>query len=235
MQRRLPQALLVLLEHHGVGGQFLAERHRHGVLKLRPPHLQHVGELLRLGLESTAQLLHGCAEAADREMQRHLDGSRVDVVGALAHVDVFDRVQIGVLTAFVAEELQAAVGDDFVGVHVGRGPCPALDDVHDERVEEPASADLLAGSRDRIGLVVRKHSEGIVRECRGLLDAGERAHEVRVDGDRNSRDGKVFQRAQGVDTVIGVGRDRPVTQEIVLDARRRLAHVALLLRQEVEF
>ena len=135
----------------------------------------------------------------------------------------------------MAEELEPAVGDDLVGVHVGRGPCPALDDVHDERVEEPASADLLAGSRDRIGLAVREQSEGIVRERRRLLDAGERAHEVRVDGDRSPRDGKVFQRAQGVDTVISVGRDRPVTQEIVFDARRRLAHVVLLLRQEIKF
>ena len=93
-QRRLPQALFVLLEHHGVRGQFLAERHRHGVLELRSPHLQHVGELLRLGAERKAQLPHSCAEAVDREMQRHLDGRRVDVVGALAHVDVFDRMQI---------------------------------------------------------------------------------------------------------------------------------------------
>src|SRR5882672_367432 len=234
-QRRLPQALLVLLEHHGVGGEFLAERHRHGVLELRAPHLQHVGELQRLGAEGTAQLLHGRAEAADREVQRHLDGGRIDVVGALAHVDVFDRVQIAVLAAPVAEQLEPAVGDDFVGVHVGRGPRPALDDVNDELVEQLALADLLAGSRDRFGFVVGEQSEAIVRERRRLLDAGERAHELRVDGDRRPSDTKVLQRAQRVDAVVGVGGDRPVAQEIVLDARRRLAHVAILLEAEIEF
>ena len=30
------------------GGELLAERHRHGVLQLRPAHLQHVGELAPL-------------------------------------------------------------------------------------------------------------------------------------------------------------------------------------------
>jgi len=38
-----------------------------------------------------------------------------------------------------------------------------------------------------------------------------------------------------VDAVVGVGGDRPVAQEIVLDACRRVAHVALLLEAEIEF
>jgi len=38
-----------------------------------------------------------------------------------------------------------------------------------------------------------------------------------------------------MDAVVGVGGDRPVAKEIVLDARRRLAHVAILLEAEIEF
>jgi hypothetical protein len=55
---RLPQPLLVLAEHHGVGRELLAERHRHGVLQLGAAHLEDVGELLGLALERLAQHRH---------------------------------------------------------------------------------------------------------------------------------------------------------------------------------
>ena len=44
----LLQPLLVLAEHHRVGGEFLAQRHRHRVLQLGAAHLEHVVELVGL-------------------------------------------------------------------------------------------------------------------------------------------------------------------------------------------
>jgi hypothetical protein len=42
-QRAFSKALLVFTEHHGVGRELLAQRHRHGVLQLGAAHLQHIG------------------------------------------------------------------------------------------------------------------------------------------------------------------------------------------------
>ena len=41
-----PQPLLVLLHASVEAVEFLAQRHRHGVLQLGAAHLQHVGEFL---------------------------------------------------------------------------------------------------------------------------------------------------------------------------------------------
>ena len=45
-------------ERRGEGLEFLAERHRHGVLQLRAPHLQDAAELLALLPERGDQLVH---------------------------------------------------------------------------------------------------------------------------------------------------------------------------------
>ena len=46
------------------------------------------------------------------------------------------------------------------------------------------------------------------------------AFEIGVVRDRHPADGEVFQRAQGVDAVVRVGRHRPVAQQVTLYAYR---------------
>src|SRR5687767_8325507 len=82
------EALLVLAQHHRVGGELLAQRHRHGVLQLRAADFQDVVEFRGLLLKREFQMIHLHEQSPDREMQRQLDGARVDVVGALRQVDV---------------------------------------------------------------------------------------------------------------------------------------------------
>jgi hypothetical protein len=48
----------------------------------------------------------------------------------------------------VAQLFQREVADDLVGVHVGRGAGPALDDVDHELVEQLAFDEVLAGQDD---------------------------------------------------------------------------------------
>ena len=51
----LLQPLLVLAEHDRIGGEFLAQRHRHRVLQLGAAHLDDVLELLCLAPRTTAR------------------------------------------------------------------------------------------------------------------------------------------------------------------------------------
>jgi hypothetical protein len=223
-QRRFFEARLVFLEHHAIGAELLAEGHRHGVLQLGAPHFEHVGELARLLLERKAQLAHGTTEPVDREMQRDLHRGRIDVVGALAQVDVLHRMQVLVLPAHMAEELERPVGDHLVRVHVRGGARATLDHVDDELLQQLALADLLARAHDGLGFFIGKKTERIVRERRRLLHAGERANELRVDRDGGPRDREILQRPQRVDAVIGLRRHGALAQQIVLDANRSLGH-----------
>lgn len=60
----LGEALAVLLDHDGVGGELLAQRHGDGVLELGAAHLQYVAELRRFRGEGRGQRPQGVAEPA---------------------------------------------------------------------------------------------------------------------------------------------------------------------------
>src|SRR5436190_293273 len=60
---------------------------------------------------------------------------------------------------FQGRVMLCAVGDDFVGVHVGRGAGAGLENVHREMRIELAVADLLGGFLDRFGDVPWKEAE----------------------------------------------------------------------------
>ena len=141
---------------------------------------------------------------------------RIDVVGALAQVDVLVRMQVLVLAALVAEQLQRAIGDDLVGIHVGGGAGAALNHVDDELVVQFSVADFLAGGDDGIGARLIEQSEFPIAQRRGLLHAGECVDQVGIDGDRRARNRKIFHRAQGVNAVIGFIRNVAVAEQVVL-------------------
>ncbi len=46
------------LDHHGIGGKFLAQRHGNGVLIFRAPHFKHIGKLGRLGFQRLFEFIH---------------------------------------------------------------------------------------------------------------------------------------------------------------------------------
>jgi hypothetical protein len=65
----------------GKGGEFLAERHRHGVLELRSAHLDDVGELTAFRSEGVDQVVHRGDEASVAERDADVKRGRVGVVG----------------------------------------------------------------------------------------------------------------------------------------------------------
>ncbi len=223
-QHRLAQPLLVLAQHHRIGAEFLAERHRHRILQLGAAHLQHVLEFLRFLLERPPQHRHCIDQRDNPDMRRQLQRRGVHIVGTLAHVDVFVRVQEFVFAALVAENFQRPVGDHLVGVHVGGGAGAALDHIHDELVGQRAGADFLAGGDNGVGPGLVEQAERVVGLRRRTLDGSQRVQQLGVDGDRGSRDREVLDRAQGVDTVIGGCRHILFAEQIVFTSCRRKGH-----------
>ena len=168
------QPQFVFAEHHRIGREFLAERHRDGVLQLGPSHLDDVLELLGLRLERPAQLRHGLDQAHDARIGRELERRRIDVVGALAHVDVFVGVQKLVVALRPTKQLKRAVGDNLIGIHVGRGARAALDDVDHELIEQPACPDLFRGGDDGVGQLGIEQAQFAVAARRRQFDRRQR-------------------------------------------------------------
>lgn len=141
--------LNAVLKLGNVAGELLAKGQGSGVLQVGAADLDDLLELLALGLE-------GVLEGDERGQERLLDvenGGNVHdsgegVVGGGTHVDVVVGVD-GLLAAHLAaEDLNGAVGDDLVGVHVGLGAGAGLPDDQREVVDQFERGDLLGGLLD---------------------------------------------------------------------------------------
>ncbi len=103
-----------------VGREFVAQSERRGVLEVRPADLDHVGELGGLVGERVAQGGEvGQQQVVDLHGRRDVHGRGEGVVGRLAHVDVVVGVHGRLAAQLPAQQLDRAVGDDLVHVHVG--------------------------------------------------------------------------------------------------------------------
>ena len=181
------------------------------------PGLDDVGERGRPVLEGGRELLQGGQECVrDLPVCRHVDGGREHVVRALPHVHVVVRMDAGPLPARLAEELQGAVGDHLVGVHVGRGPRPGLEDVDHELAIEPTFRHFRRGADDRLGLARAEEAQVRVHARAGRLDRPQRLDEA--PGEAESRDGKVLDRARRLRPVVRVGGHRHLSHAVALDA-----------------
>ena len=124
-------------------------------------------------------------------------------------------ITVLVFTFLVAHQLEGAVGDHLVGVHVRRRAGAALEDVELELVVQLAVDDLLAGAFDR-GEDLLRESTGLVVGARGgQLHHREPLDEVRIEAERHARDLEVLERSSGLDAVIGVGGHGEIAEQVV--------------------
>ena len=127
-------------------------------------------EGLRLGVERVAQLGdRGQERLPDPHDRGDMHDGREHVVGRLTVIDVVVRIDRLLRSDHAARHLNRAVGDHFVGVHVGLGAGPGLE--HDQRefVVELAVDDLLRSPDDEIGLFLRQLLEFEIGQRRAFL------------------------------------------------------------------
>lgn len=151
VRERVLNALDAKVELGDVAGELLGKGERGGVLQVGAADLDDLLglELVDLGLESGAEGLESGQELAlDLEHGGNVHDGGEGVVGGSGAVDVVVGVH-GLLGAHgAAEDLNGAVGDDLVGVHVGLGAGTGLPDDEGEVVEELEVGNLLGGLLD---------------------------------------------------------------------------------------
>ena len=122
-----------------------------------------------------------------------------------------------ILAAPVSQELQSDIGDDFIGVHVGRGAGPALHRIDHELLEVAlVLRDEIAGAVDRLGFLNWQLLEPPVGARRRLFHKGKGADELWKMPDRYTSNRKVFDGTQGVYAPIGIRRNLFLTEKIML-------------------
>ncbi len=187
----------------GVAGEFLTEADWGGVHEMGAADLEDVVKRRGFGVEGSMEVPERRDEALVREAQEgDVKGGGDDVVGGLAAVDVVVGVD-EFFAALAAEEFGGAIGDDFVGVHVGGGAGAGLEDVDDEVVVELAGDDFVGGTADGICDVGGDAAEFLVHGGRVFFDEAEGSDEC--TGEAMVGDREVFNSACGGGSVEGVG------------------------------
>lgn len=178
-----------------------------------PSGLHDIGELLGLAGEGRGEMVEsGDQVPGDGGGGGDVDGGGEDVVGRLGGVDVVVGVHV------TAEPLGRERRDDLVGVHVGRGAGPGLEDV-DGEVRVPVPAGHLVGCLlDRLRDVLVEHAQPRVHLRGRSLDPGE-GLDVRPF-DPLPGDGEVLHGPLGLGPPPGVHRDTDLAHGVVLDAKR---------------
>jgi len=116
----------------------------------------------------------------------------------------------GLAAALRPDEFGGAVGDYLVGIHVGGGAAPGLEDVEHKLVVVRAVDHLLGRRHDNLGGVLVEQAELAVRLRGGLLYVTEGLDEATGEPEVANR--KVFLCALGLSTVQGIGGDLDLAQ-----------------------
>ena len=132
------------LDLRGVARKLLAERERCRVLKVCAAYLDQILPTCRLGRERLVEPLELRQQLVmDLLHRRDVHGGGKAVVRRLPHVDVVVGMDRLFGADLAAEDLDSAIGDDLVHVHVGLGAGAGLPHHQREIAGEPTLDDLI--------------------------------------------------------------------------------------------
>ena len=187
-----------------------------------------VRPILRCGLNSSPLARNAAARSRiaarkrlDRVVQRDLHRGRIDVVRRLAEVHVVVRVNRRVVAALLVHQLERAIRDHFVRVHVRRRAGAALDHVDHEVLVMTSGAQLLRRAHDDVGNRAIEQPELGVGQRRRFLHRGQRLDEHGKFAQRDAGDREVLERAQRLHAVQRVLGHVAVAEQVVLASRAR--------------
>ena len=146
----------------------------------------------------------------------HLTCGRNDVVCGLCVVYVVVGVNDGVITFFTAEDLDRAVCDDFICVHVCGRTCTALNRIGDKCIHKTACNDLIASRNDCIYFIGRKRADMTVYECTRFLDSCHIFNKKRMEACACNL--KVTSTAERLDTIVRINGYFKVADRVVFDS-----------------
>jgi hypothetical protein len=137
---------------------------------------------------------------------------------------VIVRVAEFVFTLPMVHQFQRAIGNHFIGVHVGRRPRTALQDIEAELVVQLAVDQFLARPFHACQHRPIEDPAVSVGSSGRHLDHAERFNQVGIEAELDAGNVKIDKRARGLHAVVGVRGHSKITEQIVLDALSNFRH-----------
>ena len=161
-----------------ITGKFLPQRDRYGILQTGTSHLDHIGELRGLGVQSRLKVRSGLENPAHFIMDGDPLGGRHHVVGGLAHVDV--GIGMDLIRALVSgKNLIGPVRQHFVGGHI-EGGTRSPENTQGKIGIEGSVRHFVAGPHDGIRLARIERADFLIGQGARLLHLGDGLDEGRI-------------------------------------------------------
>ena len=199
-----PDHRQTVVEHGDPARDLLTQGERGGVLEMGATDLDDIGEGQRLLVEDIAELQDGGNEAAEELAHRgQVHGGGKGVVGGLRAVHVIIGMHRLLRAHLAAQELDGAVADHFIGVHVALGAAARLPDHQRKVVVELACYHLVGGLDDGRRHVLGQEPELVIDLCAGPLELAERPDHLSREA--LARDLEMLERALRLRAPVAVG------------------------------
>ena len=205
------------IELRHVAGKFLTEREWGCILQMRATDFHDVRPLFRFRIERVAEFLHRGKHIDHRFGSRHVHRRRKRVVRGLRHVHVIVRMHRLLRAHLTAGDLDRAVGDDFVDIHVRLRARARLPYAQREMRREFSGDYFVGGLHDEIGFLFIELAEVVIDERGGLFQLRHRFDHLarhHIARRRVIADIKMDERTRGLRAVIFVGRDLNGTHRV---------------------
>ena len=145
-----------------------------------------------------------------------LEGRGIRIVGRLRAVDVVVGREGLVVAFFLAQGFEGDVGDDLIGIHVGRGAGSALDHIDGELIVEFSGDHTFAGGFDGFEEVFGQQAEVVVGPGGSQFDHSQGTHQLRIIAHLDPRNVEVFDGPLGLYSVIHGGVDFHFADRVAL-------------------
>src|SRR5581483_1396680 len=177
------QAMDVAVKETCPAAELLADGQRYSVLEMSAANFDDVLKFLGFRGDCVAHHLH----SGNQNILYALGGSdmhgrRKCVVGGLRHVDVIVGVDWLFRAHLAPSNLDSAVRDHLIDVHVSLRAAARLPYAERELVVELAGDYFVGGLHDQLGLVSGQFAEILVDECASLFQDAKSANQFRGHG-----------------------------------------------------
>src|ERR1700733_6543251 len=214
----LLQPLNVAVEQTRPAAELLPERQRHSILQMSASDLDDIMEFPSLGCD---RIMHALDRRNQRVLhairRRNMHRRRKRVVRRLRHVHVVIRMNGFLRSHLAARNLNSAIRDHFIDIHIGLRAAARLPDAQRELVLQLAGNHFVGSLHDQLRLVCRQLAQVLVHQRARLLEDAESANEFRRHG--VAPNVEVQQRALRLRAPVDIGRDLDLSHAVGFHAR----------------
>ena len=187
------QPVDVVFDLGDIARKFLPQRQRGGILQVGAADFDDIGEVCGLVFQTALQIAQrGHQVARDGLGRRDVHDGGKGIVGRLPHVAVIVGVNGGFDTAGVAQAFVGAVGQHFVGIHVGLGARSRLPDGQGKLTGNGPTQHIIRRRHNGIRHRNGQQAQRLIHQRRRLFLDHQRANQFR----RHffNANGKIIQR-----------------------------------------